>query len=132
MYKKMLVCVTEATPEDVVQVAIKLCGKETDVAVLNVVHLLSDFTKREAMEKFSWVMELFKMAGLKSKLEIVESMDVKSAIISFGKKNSSDVIVTGTIPRKGLLGYLTDSVSDYLVKNAPCAVVLVRKAGQPV
>ena len=128
----MLLCVTEATPEDVVQVAIKICSKETEVTVLNVVHLLSDFTRREAMEKFSWVTELFKKAGLKSKLELVESMDVKSAIISFAKKNSNDVIVTGTIPRKGLLGYLTDSVSDFLVKNAPATVVLVRKAGQPV
>ena len=100
----MLLCVTEATPEDVVQVAIKLCSKETEVTVLNVVHLLSDFTRREAMEKFSWVMELFKKAGVKSKLELVESMDVKRAIISFTKKNSNDVIVTGTIPRKGLLG----------------------------
>jgi len=69
---------------------------------------------------------------LKCSLEIIESTDVKRAIISFAKKNSCDVIVTGVIPRKGLLGFFSESISDYVVKNAPCTVVLVRKAGQLV
>jgi nucleotide-binding universal stress UspA family protein len=129
MYKKMLLCVTDATPEEVVRAAVKLCSSDAEVYVLNVVHLLSDFIRKDAAEKFSWVVDLFKKAGLKSQLELVESRDVKKAIISFAKKNSCDVIVTGTIPKKGLLGALSESVSDYLVKNAPCTVVLVRKAG---
>jgi len=130
MFKRMTLCVTEATPKEVVQAAIKLCSKETDVYVLHVVHLLTDFTRKEVSEKFSWVIDLFKKAGLKSRLEVVESTDTKKAIVSFAKKNSSDVIVTGTIPRKGLLGYFSESISDYIVKNAPCTVVLIRKAGQ--
>jgi len=132
MYKKMLLCITEATPEEVVQTAAKLCSNDTEVYVLHVVHLLSDFIRKEVSDKFSWVTELFKKAGLKSQLEIVESTDIKNAIISFSKKNSCDVIVTGTIPRKGLLGFFSESISDYLVKKAPCTVILVRKAGQPV
>ena len=96
--------------------------------MLHVVHLLSDFARKEVLEKFSWVTDLFKRAGVKSRLEIVESTDVKKAIISFAKKNSCDVIVTGTIPRKGLLGFFLESISDYLVKKAPCTVILVRKA----
>lgn len=129
MYKKMLLCVTDATPEEVVRAAVKLCSSDTEVYVLNVVHLLSDFIRKDAAEKFSWVVDLFKKAGLKSQLELVESRDVKKAIISFAKKNSCDAIVTGTIPKRGLLGALSESVSDYLVKNAPCTVILVRKAG---
>jgi nucleotide-binding universal stress UspA family protein len=132
MYKKMLVCITEATPEEVVQTAVKLCSSDTEVYVIHVVHLLSDFIRKDVTEKFSWVTDLFRKAGLKSQLEILESTDVKKAIISFAKKRSCDVIVTGTIPKKGLLGSLSESVSDYLVKNAPCTVILVRKAGQPV
>ena len=132
MYKRMLVCITEATPEEVVQTAVKLCSSDTEVYVLHVVHLLSDFVRKEVTEKFSWVTDLFKKVGLKSQLEIVESTDVKNAIISFAKKNSCDVIVTGTIPRKGLLGFFSESISDYLVKKAPCTVILVRKAEQPV
>jgi len=132
MYKKMLLCITEATPKEVVQAAVKLCSNDTEVYVLHVVHLLSDFIRKEVSDKFSWVTDLFKKAGLKSQLEIVESTDTKNAIISFAKKNSCDAIVTGTIPRKGLLGFFSESISDYLVKNAPCTVILVRKAGQPV
>jgi len=128
----MLLCVTEATPEDVVEAAIDLCHKDTQVWVLHVVHLLNDFARKDATERYQWIMKAFKEAVIKATLEMVESTDRKTAIISFAKKINCDIIVTGTIPRKGLLGYLTDSVSDYLVKNAPSTVVIVRKAGQIV
>ncbi|KUO42750.1 MAG: hypothetical protein APU95_01670 [Hadesarchaea archaeon YNP_N21] len=130
MFKRITLCVTEATPEEVIQAAIRLCSKDAEVYVLHVVRLLTDFSRKEVSDKFSWVMSLLKKAGLKSKLEIVESTDVKKAIVSFAKEKSSEVIVIGTIPRKGLLGYFSESISDYVVKNAPCAVVLIKKAGQ--
>lgn len=130
MFKRMVLCITEATPKDVVEVAIRICSKGTKVHILHVVHLLSDFVKAEVVEKFSWVVDSFKEAGMDGRLEIVESTDVKKAIISFSKKNSCDVIVTGTIPKKGLVGAFSESVSDYLVKYAPSTVILVRKAGE--
>jgi K+-sensing histidine kinase KdpD len=130
MYKRMLLCVTSATPKDVVETAVRLCFKETEVHVLHIVHLLNDFKRKEVSKEFSWITDIFKKAGIKCDLDIVESTDVKNAIISFAKKNSSDVIVTGVIPRKGLLGFFSESVSDYVVKNAPCTVILVRKTGQ--
>jgi len=132
MYKRMLLCVTSATPKEVVEAAVRLCSKGTEVCVLHVVHLLTDFTRKEVSKEFAWIIDLFKKARLKCNLEIIESTDVKRAIISFAKKNSCDVIVTGVIPRKGLLGFFSESISDYVVKNAPCTVVLVRKAGQLV
>lgn len=131
MFKNMVLCVTEATPEEVVQVAIKLCSKETKVYALHVVRLLSEFSKKEALERFSWVIDAFEKNGLKSQLEIIESTDIGKAIVSFAKKNSCDVIVTGTIPKKGLLGAFSESISDYIVKYAPCTVILVRKASLP-
>jgi nucleotide-binding universal stress UspA family protein len=126
----MLLCVTSATPKDVVETAVRLCFKETEVHVLHIVHLLNDFVKKEVSKEFAWVTDIFKKSGIKCDLDMVESTDVKNAIISFAKKNSTDVIVTGVIPRKGLLGYFSESISDYVVKNAPCTVILVRKAGQ--
>jgi nucleotide-binding universal stress UspA family protein len=131
MFKTMVLCVTEATPEEVVKVAIRLCSKETKIYALHVVRLLSEFSKKEALERFSWVIDAFERAGLKSQLEIIESTDVGKAIVSFAKKNACDVIVTGTIPRKGLLGAFTESISDYVIKYAPCTVILVRKSGMP-
>lgn len=128
----MVLCITEATPEEVVQVAIKLSSKETKVYALHVVRLLTEFSKKEALERFSWVIDAFEKKGLKSQLEIIESTDVGRAIVSFAKKNSCDVIVTGTIPKRGLLGAFSESISDYIVKYAPCTVILVRKASLPV
>lgn len=130
MFKRMAVCVTEATPKEVIEVALRLCSGETEVYVLHVVRLLSDFARKEASEKFSWVTDLFKKAGVRSRLELVESTDVKKAIVTFAKEKSCDVVVTGTIPRKGLLGFFSESISDYVVKNAPCTVVLIKKAGE--
>ncbi len=60
MYKKMLLCITEATPKEVAQAAVKLCSNDTEVYVLHVVHLLSDFVRNEVSDKFSWVTDLFK------------------------------------------------------------------------
>jgi nucleotide-binding universal stress UspA family protein len=128
----MLLCVTSATPKEVVEAAMRLCSKDTKVQVLHVVHLLNDFVQKEVSNEFAWILDFFKKAGIKSDLNIVESTDVKNAIISTAKKNSSEVIVTGVIPRKGLLGFFSESISDYVVKNAPCTVILVRKAGQLV
>jgi len=130
MYKRMLLCVTEATPQEIIQVAIKLCSKETEVCVLHIVHLLTDFTQKEVSKEFAWIIDLFKKAELKCSLKVIESTDIKRAIISAAKKNSCDVIVIGTILRKGLFGFFSESISDYVVKNAPCTVVLIRKAGQ--
>ncbi|MCS7131953.1 MAG: universal stress protein [Hadesarchaea archaeon] len=132
MFKRMAVCVTEATPKEVVEAAIRLCSRGTEVYILHIVRLLSDFAKKEASEKFSWIVDSFRRVGIKSRLEIIESTDVKRAIVSFVKDKSCDVVVTGTIPRRGLVGFFTESISDYVVKNSPCTVVLVKKAGQLV
>jgi len=127
----MLVCVTAArTSKEVVKVATKLCFRKTKVFVLHIVQQLSKFTEDEVRKEFSWAVELFKKEGITSHLEIVESPDVKEAIISTAKKHACDIIVTGTIPRKGLLGYFSESISDYVIKKAPCTVVLVRSASQ--
>jgi len=132
MYKRMLVCVTASkTSKEVVKVAAKLCSRKTKVFVLHVVQQLSKFIESEVKKEFSWAVELFKKEGITSRLEIVESADVKEAIISTAKKHACDVIVTGTIPRKGLLGYFSESISDYVVKKAPCTVILVRRAPRP-
>jgi nucleotide-binding universal stress UspA family protein len=131
MFKRMALCVTEATPKEVVEIAIRLCSKQTELHVLHVVRLLTETTKNQAEKSFSPVLNAFKKEGLKSELALVESTNVKDAIINFVKKKSCDVIVTGTIPRSGLIGYFSENVSDHIVQNAPCTVVLIRKPGKP-
>jgi nucleotide-binding universal stress UspA family protein len=132
MYKRMLVCVTASkTSREVVKVATKLCSRKTKVFVLHVVQQLSKYIENEVQREFSWAVELFKKERIPNRLEIVESTDVKRAIISTAKKRACDIIVIGTIPRKGVLGYFSESISDYVVKKAPCTVVLVRGAPKP-
>lgn len=128
MYSKMVLCVTDATPEDVVRVAARLCSRETKVFVLHVVRILSDLARKDAAERFAWVMEALKKEGVGAELQLVEATDVGGAIVSFARKNGCDIIVTGSIPKKGILGAISESVSDYILKNAPCTVVVVKRA----
>ncbi|MEM1704669.1 MAG: universal stress protein [Candidatus Hadarchaeales archaeon] len=124
----MVICVTEATPEEVIKVAAKLCGKETEVIVLHVVRILTELQKKDAEEKFAWVLSLLEKEGIKARLELVESADAKSAIVSFVKNVSADIVVTGTIQKKGILGVISESISDYLIKHIPCTLILVKRA----
>lgn len=132
MFKRLLLCLTEATPKEVAEVALRLSSPETEVYLLHVVRLLTELGRKQAEESFSWVRELFEKEGRKSEFHVVEATHVGKAIISFAREKNCDAIVLGTIPRKGVLGYLTESVSDYVVKNSPCLAMLVRKPGEPV
>jgi nucleotide-binding universal stress UspA family protein len=126
MFEKALVCLTEATPPEVVETATRLCSKKGEAILLHVTRRLSDFSRKEAEERFAWALERLKRAGLKARLEVVESKDPRKAIVEFAKKNSCDALITGIVPPKGLLGRLS-SITDYLLKQSPCTVVLVRK-----
>lgn len=128
MYRRMVLCVTDATPEEVVRVAARLCSKDTKVSVVNVVRMVSDLVRKDAEERFRWVMEALEKEGVGAELELVESTEVGKAIVSFARKSECDVIVIGSVPKKGILGAISENVSDYVVKNAPCTVVLVKRA----
>jgi nucleotide-binding universal stress UspA family protein len=126
MFEKVLLCVTEATPPEVVESAIKLCSKKGEITVLHVTRRLSEFSQKEAQERFAWVLERLKKAGLRARLEVIESKNPGEAIVEFAKKNSCDALITGIVPPRGLLGRLSN-ITDYLLKRSPCTVVLVRK-----
>ncbi|MFN4133093.1 MAG: universal stress protein [Candidatus Hadarchaeales archaeon] len=127
MFKKMVVCVTEATSNEVIEVALRLCSKKTEVSLLHVVRVLNEFARKKAKDYFSSFLQFLKKNGIKAKLELVESTDPKKAIVSYARAHGCDVIITGTIPKKGLIGYLSETVTDYIIKNAPCTVILVRR-----
>jgi len=126
MFAKALLCITEATPPEVVESATRLCSKKGEIIVLHVTRRLSEFSQKEAKERFAWVLERLKKAGLRARLEVIESKDPGKAIVEFAKSNSCDALITGIVPPRGLLGRLSN-VTDYLLKQSPCTVVLVRK-----
>jgi nucleotide-binding universal stress UspA family protein len=49
-----------------------------------------------------------------------------SALCALAEELSADAIVLGTRGRGGIRRALLGSVSDYVVRNAPCAVVIAR------
>jgi len=36
-------------------------------------------------------------------------------------------VVTGTIRKKGILGLVSESISNYLINHVPCTLVLVKR-----
>ena len=85
------------------------------------------------------------LAQLKTKLldcipeEIRDDMDVEALvvqgipfveIISTAKKNDVDMIVLGSHGRTGITHMMMGSVSEKVVRKAPCPVLIVRKSDQ--
>ena len=85
------------------------------------------------------------LAQLKTKLldcipeEIRDDMDVEALvvqgipfveIISTAKKNDVDMIVLGSHGRTGITHMMMGSVSEKVVRKAPCPVLTVRKSDQ--
>ena len=83
------------------------------------------------------------LAQLKTKLldcipeEIRDDMDVEALvvqgipfveIISTAKKNDVDMIVLGSHGRTGITHMMMGSVSEKVVRKAPCPVLIVRKS----
>jgi nucleotide-binding universal stress UspA family protein len=54
-------------------------------------------------------------------------------VVSFAEENGADLIVVGTHGRRGLLGLIRGSVTESVVRRAPCPVLAVRvpEASEP-
>jgi nucleotide-binding universal stress UspA family protein len=57
---------------------------------------------------------------------VVEEGEPKSRILEIARNWPADLIVLGSHGRKGLLHFLMGSVSDAVVRHAPCSVEVVR------
>ena len=63
--------------------------------------------------------------GLAIRPEVVEGTPYEE-IVRFARERAIDVVVIGTHGRKGLARLLLGSVAERVVREAPCAVVVVR------
>ncbi len=66
-------------------------------------------------------------AGLRVEHRIEEGDPVKE-IVRVAEENQVDMIVMGASGRTGLFRWLTTSVTDEIVRNSPCSVLLVKPA----
>ncbi len=65
--------------------------------------------------------------GLRVEHRIEEGDPVKE-IVRVAEENHADLIVMGASGRTGLFRWLTTSVTDEIVRNSPCSVLLVKPA----
>lgn len=73
-----------------------------------------------------------KLANLKLVTRFERSLSVAPAILDYAEKNDADLIVMGTHGRRGLRHLLLGSVTEEVVRFAPCPVFTVRDQKEPV
>jgi nucleotide-binding universal stress UspA family protein/uncharacterized membrane protein YfcA len=104
----------------------KHCGKA--VTVMSVVH--EDFTERRRAEMdgaVQRVTSLLTQDGATARGELVEGRPAQ-AIVDMARRKNADVIVIGTHGRSGLEKVLIGSVSERVIGQADCAVMVVKAA----
>ena len=104
----------------------KHCGKP--VTVMSVVH--EDFTERRRAEMngaVQRVTSLLTQGGATAQGELVEGRPAQ-AIVDMARRTNADVIVIGTHGRSGLEKVLIGSVSERVIGQADCAVMVVKAA----
>jgi nucleotide-binding universal stress UspA family protein len=75
------------------------------------------------------VNDLVKSLGLTGARTVVLAGDAGEAVCDFAAEASAAVIVAGTRGRGGFKRALLGSVSDYVVRNAPCSVLVTGDNG---
>ena len=68
-------------------------------------------------------------AGVTAKTSVMQG-DAKSIIVDYADGFDADLIVLGSHGRKGLDRFLVGSVSEAVLRHAPCSVEIVRLAVQ--
>jgi len=113
--------------------------KETEVRVL---HVVEAYTKEGELYIDNWkgiiqrrhergeallaqAAQALRDAGFQVATALEEG-DEKSVIVDFAAKWPADLIIMGSHGRKGLGRFLLGSVSEAVVRHAPCSVEIVR------
>lgn len=85
-----------------------------------------DERRRHGEELVSRAAEQLQTAGFKAITTAVREGDARHAILDCAAEWSPDVIVLGSHGRKGMDRFLLGSVSENIVRHAPCSVEIVR------
>jgi nucleotide-binding universal stress UspA family protein len=80
----------------------------------------------EAAERVCRIVERLRAAGFTVEMEIRREGDPRTAILEMADQWPADLIVVGSHGRSGLDRFLLGSVSERVVRHAPCSVEVVR------
>ena len=86
---------------------------------------------READEHVKGIAEQLRTAGFTVTTEVCPEGDPREAILDAAAKWAADLIVVGSHGRTGLDRFLLGSVSERVVRHAPCSVEVVRPKPVP-
>ena len=86
---------------------------------------LRDERRRQGEEVVSRAAQQLQAAGFQTSTEVRDG-DARHAILDVAAEWGSDVIVLGSHGRRGMDRFLLGSVSESVVRHAPCSVEIVR------
>jgi len=94
---------------------------------LTVVHVVADAAEKEDAEKrLEGLRKIRQLPELKG--EVVHDDDPVDAVVAFAKRTQPELLVVATHGRRGLRRSLLGSVSEHVVRHAPCPVLTVRRS----
>ncbi len=91
-----------------------------------------DATLTDARQDLQAAAARLRTAGFQATVELSEEGEPASAILEAAAKWGADLIVVGSHGRSGVDRLLLGSVSDRVVRHAPCSVQIVRPGTSPV
>lgn len=94
---------------------------------LTVVHVVDDpLEKEEAARRLEGLRKLRQRPNLKT--EVLYDDDPVDAVVAFAKRTQPELLVVATHGRKGLRRSVMGSISEHVVRQAPCPVLTVRRS----
>jgi nucleotide-binding universal stress UspA family protein len=106
------------------QLPMSLAFAEGPTAALDILEV-RDQRRRQGEELVSHAAEQLQAAGFQTST-VVRDGDARHAILDVAAEWGPDVIVLGSHGRKGVDRFLLGSVSEGIVRHAPCSVEVVR------
>ncbi len=143
MYQKILVPLDGSKlAEQAVPYATELCKGNTEVTLLQVVHLPLPLAapdvsmavpmpdpqelQKEALDYLENIAKELRQEGINIKTAVVEQDVTADAIVKYAKDHAIDLIVMTTHGRSGFSRLVFGSVAESVVRQTPCPVLLIR------
>lgn len=97
-------------------------------AVLHIIHVLTD-TLSTAPTEDDLIPQQLKdqLDAPEVKVNIINDSSPSGGILTYADENAIDLIVMGTLGRRGAQRMLTGTVAERVVREAPCPVLTIRK-----
>ncbi|MBI3034577.1 universal stress protein [Candidatus Woesearchaeota archaeon] len=128
MYSRVLVCVSNPRHiAEMTRLALSLSGKDLKIIFLRIASIPHEFSMA-GLENDLGFLKKVKLRGKPIEYEkrVVEGENIKEIILDVAREEKSELIVLGSNCHKNFIQKISDDISTYVMRNAKCAVVLVK------